>query len=56
MPTVQRIGPYRFFFYASDRNEPPHIHIRRDRNTAKFWLNPVRLANSGGFNRKELKS
>ena len=55
MPTVLRIGPYRFFFYSGDRPEPPHIHIERDANVAKFWLEPVRLHNSGGFRRRELR-
>ena len=32
--TVLRIGPYRFHFYTIDGNEPPHIHVRRDRNEA----------------------
>lgn len=54
MPTVLRIGPYRFFFYAGDRDEPQHIHIERDDKIAKFWLNPVRLELSGGFSRKEI--
>jgi hypothetical protein len=55
MPTTFRVGPYRFFFYASDRDEPHHIHVDRDDKVAKFWLDPVRLQNSGGFNRFELK-
>lgn len=54
MPTVLRVGPYRFFFYAGDREEPPHIHVERDDNIAKFWLEPVRLQGSGGFNRGEI--
>jgi Domain of unknown function (DUF4160) len=54
MPTALRSGPYRFFFYAGDRDEPPHMHIERDANTAKFWLDPVRLQNSGGFSRTEI--
>ena len=54
MPTVLRNGPYRLFFYAGDRDEPPHVHVERDNNIAKFWLDPVRLQNSGGFNRTEL--
>jgi hypothetical protein len=54
MPTVLRLGPYRFFFYAGDRDEPPHIHVERDNNKAKFWLEPVRLQNSGGFSRTEI--
>jgi hypothetical protein len=54
MPTVLRIGPYRFFFYSADGDEPPHIHVERDDKIAKFWLDPVRLQNSGGFKRKEI--
>jgi hypothetical protein len=38
MPTVLRLGPYRFFFYAGDGVEPPHVHIERDEKAAKFWL------------------
>jgi hypothetical protein len=54
MPTVICIGPYRFFFYASDRDEPPHIHVERDQAVAKFWLLPPRLQQSAGFGRAEL--
>jgi len=54
MPTVIRIGPYRFFFYASDRDEPMHIHVERDTAAAKFWLAPIRLQHSVGFGRPEL--
>lgn len=54
MPTVLRIGAYRFFFYASDQNEPIHVHIERENNNAKVWLDPIRLQNSGGFNRSEI--
>ena len=54
MPTVLRAGQYRFFFYANDRDEPAHIHVERDDNIAKFWLDPVRLQNSGGFSRLEI--
>jgi len=56
MPTVYRSGPYRFFFYAGDGEEPPHVHIERDDNIAKFWLDPVRLQRSGGFRRPELQT
>jgi hypothetical protein len=54
MPTVLRSGPYRFFFYAGDRDEPPHVHVERDDCEAKFWLDPVRLAHSYGFLAKEV--
>ncbi|MED6327357.1 MAG: DUF4160 domain-containing protein [Verrucomicrobiota bacterium] len=42
MPTVLRVGPYRFFFYAGDAGEPEHIHVERDDCVVKFWLLPVR--------------
>lgn len=54
MPTVLRIGPYRFFFFAADHQEPPHIHVKRDASEAKFWLTPLRLQKNQGFGRKEL--
>ena len=54
MPTVKRIGPYRFFFVSLDYGEPPHIHVQRERMVAKFWLDPVTLAKTGGFNAQEL--
>ena len=54
MPTVQEIGPYRFFFVSLDRAEPPHIHVRRENMVAKFWLDPVALERAGGFGRTEL--
>jgi hypothetical protein len=54
MPTVLRSGPYRFFFYSGDRTEPPHIHVERDINKAKLWLDPVRLHRSSGFGRTEI--
>ena len=54
MPTILEIGPYRFFFVSLDYNEPSHIHVRREKNVAKFWLDPVALQKAGGFNRTEL--
>ncbi len=54
MPTVFRLGRYRFFFYSSDRNEPVHIHIEADDNIAKVRLDPIRLENNGGFSRSEI--
>lgn len=54
MPTLLRLGPYRIFIYAGDRDEPPHVHLERDNCEAKFWLDPVRLARSHGFAAKEI--
>jgi hypothetical protein len=55
MPTVLRSGPYRFFFYAGDRDEPPHVHVERNDCEAKYWLDPVRLACSHGYSAKEIR-
>ena len=55
MPEILRIGAYRFYFYSHEPNEPPHIHIDRDNLTAKFWLQPVSLAQNIGFPAKELR-
>ena len=49
MPTIFRSGPYRFFFYSGDCDEPMHIHIERENKIAKFWIDPVRLQRSGGY-------
>lgn len=54
MPTVLRLGPYRFFFYSGDKDEPVHVHVERDKKIAKVWLDPVRLQSSGGFKRSEI--
>ena len=54
MPTIFRIGPYRFYFYSHEPNEPPHVHVDREGCSAKFWLKKVSLASNLGFARKEL--
>ncbi|MEO0535879.1 MAG: DUF4160 domain-containing protein [Cyanobacteria bacterium P01_A01_bin.123] len=56
MPTVLQVGPYSFIFFSSDRGEPAHIHIKRDRQIAKYWLNPVSLAKNRGFRDHELSN
>ena len=54
MPTILRPGPYRIYFYSHEPNEPPHVHVDRDRDSAKFWLEPVALARNLGFKPSEL--
>jgi hypothetical protein len=56
MPTILRIGPYRFFFYSNEMGEPPHIHVQSERKLAKFWLQPVALASSTRFAAHELNA
>ena len=54
MPTVLRIGGYRFFFFSNERGEPAHIHVEQAERYAKFWLAPVSLASNVGFRSGEL--
>ncbi len=54
MPTILRIGAYRFFFYSDEGTEPPHVHVRSGSKTAKFWLEPVKLQKGSRFNNREL--
>jgi hypothetical protein len=55
MPTILKIGPFRFFFYSNEKGEPAHIHVQRENMLAKFWLTPVALASSTRFPPKELR-
>lgn len=54
MPTILRIGPYRFFFYSNEDGEPPHIHVNGAGREAKFWLEPIGLAYNYGYRGDEL--
>jgi hypothetical protein len=54
MPTVLRIGPYRFHFYSRESSEPAHIHVAREDFEVKFWLRPVSLATNYGFSTPEV--
>lgn len=56
MPVVLRANGYKFFFYEADvANEPPHVHVGKDGNEAKFWLDPVRVAREGRFRKGDLR-
>ena len=54
MPTVLRVGRYRFYFFSNEGQEPPHIHIKAGSDQAKFWLDPIDLASNYGFRAHEL--
>ena len=56
MPVVFRFKGFRFFFYSDegDPREPLHVHVRNGEGKAKFWLNPVALDDSRGFDAKTL--
>ncbi len=54
MPTVLRVGRYRFSFFSNEGNEPAHIHVHAGGDQAKFWLDPIELEVNYGFNVREL--
>ena len=54
MPTIFRDGPYRFYFFSHEPNEPPHVHVDREARTIKVWLEPVAMAKSQGFRGHEI--
>lgn len=56
MPTALQLGAYRFYFYSYDCGEPRHMHVDREKMSAKFWLDPdVSLEANYGFSRRELR-
>lgn len=54
MPVVLRVKGYRFWFYEADLGEPPHVHVGKSGNEAKYWLAPLALAKARGFPQQEL--
>jgi hypothetical protein len=55
MPTVLRIGRFRFYFFSNEREEPAHIHVKAAEDEAKFWLDPMELTSNFWFSSSELK-
>ena len=57
MPVIFRYKGYRFFFYSNEGNprESVHVHVRSSDGEAKFWLHPVSLDSSIGFNAQTLR-
>ena len=48
MPTVLRWRGRRFYFYSSDGDEPPHVHIDHGGRTIKVWLRTLKVAYNDG--------
>ena len=43
------------YFHSHEPNEPPHVHVDRDDQSAKFWLKPLALVRNFGFSPVELR-
>jgi Domain of unknown function (DUF4160) len=55
VPTILLVDGFRFYFFSDERQEPPHVHVRKGDGIAKLWLRPVNLAFSSGLTRPELR-
>jgi len=55
MPEILRIGGFRFFFFSREGSEPRHVHVEQAERYAKFWLDPIELAESRRFRSAELR-
>jgi hypothetical protein len=53
VPTIFIQG-YKFRFYSSDVNEPPHVHVIKAERVAKIWLKLLEVEHNRGYNRAEL--
>ena len=47
-------GPYRFFFFSSDRGEPVHVHVTRERKAVEVLVGAGPLEYNRGFASTEL--
>ncbi len=59
MPTILFRDGDRFFFFSNegDPREPPHVHVRKGGQEAKFRLLPdVAVVDAFGFNAAELNA
>lgn len=54
MPVLKIIKGYRFFFYSNE-HDPMHIHVEKDKKTAKLNLLPVEVVKVKGFKANEQK-
>ena len=55
MPTILRIGSFRFHFYSDGGHEPAHIHVRTNDGECKFWLERISLAYNRGVRPHDLR-
>jgi hypothetical protein len=55
MPSIRINGPYEIYFTSHDRGEPAHVHVDREKMSAKIWLQPISVAYNLGFSRHELQ-
>jgi hypothetical protein len=56
MPTLLVWRGHKFRFFSSDMQELPHVHIAKDRKSAKVWLQSLEVEYAHGYNERELNA
>lgn len=54
MPNLLTWKGFWFLFYSADGREPPHVHVRKGRQEAKFWLEDGRLEKARRLSEHEI--
>ena len=54
MPNLFRQKGYKFYFVSYDLGERAHVHIKRDNNSVKMWLDTYGFTQIEGFKEHEL--
>lgn len=55
MPVIHRHHGFRFYFYADEGHEPPHIHVSKGGARGKWWLEPMERVYAEGFSPRQLR-
>ena len=56
MPTVLRVRGYRFYFFAEEGSEPPHVHVDKGSGTLKLWLVDLSMAYHEGLKAADIRA
>ena len=55
MATLLRLRGYRFYFHSQVTGDPPHLHVDRDRKSAKLWIESTTVVRNVGFSSLEVR-
>lgn len=56
MPTFRRLRGFRFYVYAQEGSEPPHVHIDKGSGTMKVWLADLLVASNERLKPAEIRA
>lgn len=56
MSTFHKSNGFRFYVYANEGNEPPHVHADKGGGTMKVWLLDLSIAETEGLKPAEIRA